>query len=383
MKIVVLDITGRNAVQYNPSLCKALAANLSNGEVVLIAPDIYKVPEGFKFKKLISLVPKKWSASEARWKRVVRALESVINYIYLMVYITFSKPDILHIQWLPFIDFVGVEKRILSLLHNFHPKLKIILTVHNIYPHKLSTEAKEQYRKRFQELDKVLDGYIVHLHSAKIELTKEFEVVPEKVFVAYHGIYVPDGYNPQEERNKGNYKKIILFGFQNRYKGADILMQSLALLPKHVLDRLQVKILGKTDADLFDEYKDKTKSLNVEWINKFVPDVELYQAIGESDLILLPYLKISQSGVLLLALSYKKPVLTSNLPSFTETLEGYPEDYFFKSNSPEDLARMLEKYVSGQIDESLIKEKIERLNIKYSWNESAKSTLYAYSTLLS
>ncbi len=382
MKIVVVDITSRNAEQYNPSLCKALADNLPEGKVVLMAPDLYRKPEGFIFKRLINLIPKKWAASEAGWKRIVRALESMLNYLYLILYIAFSRPDVLHIQWLPFVEFMSMEHCILSVIHFVNPKIRIVLTAHNIYPHNISVEGKEAYRTRFKNLDSVIDGYMVHLHSAKTELANEFGIDTDRIFVAYHGIYLPEGYSPRQQNDVKPYKKIILFGIQNRYKGADVLIDALALLPKDYQKMLKVTIMGKTDVNLYEEYIERARQLSVEWINKFVPDDELYQAIGESDLILLPYRKISQSGVLLLALSYRKPILTSDLPSFRETLEGYPKECFFNPNSPEALADMLKQYLDGEIDSEVLKDCIDILNSKYSWNESGKSTIKAYLSII-
>lgn len=382
MKVVVVDITSRNAEQYNPSLCKALAYNLPEGEVVLMAPDLYRKPEGFIFKRLINLLPKKWSASEAGWKRIIRAMESLLNYLYLIIYIAFSRPDILHIQWLPFIEFMSMEHGILSVIHFVNPKIKIVLTAHNIYPHNLSQKNKEEYQRRFKQLNNVINGYMVHLYSAKTELASEFDIHPEKIFVAYHGIYLPEGYSAKQNIENGSYKRIIMFGTQNRYKGADVLIEAMSLLPKGYQDKLKVTIMGKTEVGLYGDYIERARLLGVEWINKFVPDEELYQAIGESDLILLPYRKISQSGVLLLALSYRKPILTSDLPSFRETLEGYPKGYFFKPDNSQALADMLIQYLDGKIDVKLLKNCINYLNSKYSWNESAKSTLVAYSNIL-
>lgn len=382
MKIVVVDITSRNAEQYNPSLCKALADNLPDGKVVLMAPDLYRKPEGFIFKRLINLLPKKWAASEAGWKRIVRALESMLNYLYIIIYVALSRPDILHIQWLPFIEFMSMEKGILSAIHLVCPKVKIVMTAHNIFPHNTSTDGKEAYRTRFIKLDSVIDGYLVHLHSAKTELANEFGIDTNRIFVTYHGIYLPEGYSPRQQTDVKPYKKIILFGIQNRYKGADVLIEALSLLPKEYQNKLQVTIMGKTDANLYEENIEKAIQMNVEWINRFVPDNELYQAIGESDLILLPYRKISQSGVLLLALSYRKPILTSDLPSFRETLEGYPKECFFNPNSPEALADMLKQYLDGEIDSDVLKDCIDILNSKYSWNESGKSTIKAYLSII-
>ena len=382
MKIVILDITSRNAVQYNPALCKALSAIIEKGEVTLVAPKLHGVAIGYNYKRLLTIVPDKWAGGEGRIKRVVRAIEVVLNYIFVFFYLIFKRPDVLHIQWLPFVEFMGGEKYYLMMLKKFIPKLDIFYTAHNIYPHKLKSDRKSAYAHRFVSLDKYIDGYIVHLISAKKELSDEFGIPLSKIFVAYHGIYVAENYTPKESSNSEGVKRIIMYGFQNKYKGADILIDAIGMLPEEYKKKVSVKIVGlATDKDLYLICHKKAKALNIEWINDFVSDEMLYEAIGNSDLILLPYRKISQSGVLLLALSFRKPILTSNLPSFIETLEGYSSDYFFKSDDPLSLSKMLERFVDGKIDVEMQMSIIEKLNKKYSWVETAKSTFYAYNNV--
>lgn len=382
MKIAILDITSRNAAQYNPALCKALSDINKEGEVTLVAPKLHGVANGFKFMKLLTIVPNKWAGGEDRIKRVVRAIEVVLNYFFIFFYLVFKRPDVLHIQWLPFVEFMGGEKYYLMLLKKFVPKLKIFYTAHNIYPHRLSGDRKNAYIHRFVSLDRYIDGYLVHLFSAKEELSGEFNIPQSKIFVAFHGIYIAENYTPSEHSVSDGVKRVIMYGFQNKYKGADILIDAIGLLSEEYKKKISVKIVGlATDKDLYSTCQEKAKALNVEWINDFVSDETLYDAIGRSDLILLPYRKISQSGVLLLALSFRKPILTSDLPSFKETLEGYPDEYFFKSEDPKSLSKLLENFVDGKIDVELQMGIIEKLNIKYSWAETAKSTLNAYNNV--
>lgn len=65
---------------------------------------------------------------------------------------------------------------------------------------------------------------------------------------------------------------------------------------------------------------------NFQWMPYFVAEQKLDYEINESDVIILPYRSISQSGVLLLSLYFKKPIITSDLPSFKETLKGYRDE---------------------------------------------------------
>lgn len=377
MKVVILDITGRNPVQYNPSLCSSLA-NIKGVNVTLLAPKLKAIPNGYKFNKLLKLVPDSIISSESFGKRFLRFIEVVLNYLYIIIYLFFKKPNILHIQWLPLLEFIEGESFILAAIKCLFPKMKILLTVHNVYPHNMSDKCMIKYHERFLPIDKNIDGYLVHLYSSKKDLISSFGIERNKIYVTYHGIYVAENYIPKVDVNCNGIKKIIMFGYQNYYKGTDVLIEALKLLPISYIKKLQVKIVGKSDPSLYEKYECEREKLNVVWINRFVSDDELYEYIGNSDLILLPYRKISQSGVLLLALSYKKPILTSNLPSFKETLEGYPEEYFFEIDNPNSLEKMLEKYLDGNIDEKKLKNIIEKLNSKYSWSESAKSTYNAY-----
>ena len=73
-----------------------------------------------------------------------------------------------------------------------------------------------------------------------------------------------------------------MYGTQNRYKGVDILIEALRLLPKEMLSKSRTLIVGKTDRDIYEDYIDISDSLNIHWINKFVSDEELYKSIGNN-----------------------------------------------------------------------------------------------------
>lgn len=381
MKIAIVDITGRNASQYNPSLCKALA-QIEGVNVTLISPTLSECNIGYSYKKLLKIIPDSLTASEGKIKRILRLLEVLLNYSYLILIVLLKRPDIIHIQWLPLLEFASGESLVLKMIKIVSSNTRIVLTVHNIYPHNMTEARERKYHNRFLKLDSLIDAYIVHLYSSKHELATEFSISENKIHVAYHGIYVADKYRHQEYESRSEVKRIIMFGYQNYYKGTDLLIEALKILPETYLSKIKVKIVGKTEANLFERYQSECNKLNIEWNNNFVPEEELYEAIDNSDLILLPYRSISQSGVLLLALSYRKPIITSDLPSFKETLDGYPNDHFFKADDKNALAGILRRYLDGQIDENKMKYIIEKLNIKYSWTETGKSTKGVYDSCL-
>lgn len=378
MKVCVLDITSRNPNQYDSALCNALVGELSIGsKVTLISTLNHGDSTKYGYFGLLNLIPAKYRAIDSKWKRALRAVEVCLNYLIVVFYVGIRRPDILHIQWLPLVDICCAERYILGLIKRLSPKTRIFLTVHNIFPHNIKEAAKLKYRKRFLQVSRHINGFFVHLNSTKLEFSDYYGIPLEKIHLAYHGIYIPDGYVPHPPVRNDKIR-LIMYGAQSKYKGTDILINALKLLPQEKQNMFKTTIVGKTDESLLKECSPYCKQLNIKWDNRFVSDEELYNYIGASDIIALPYRAISQSGVLLLALSFKKPILASDLPSFKETLEGFSSDMFFKPEDSQSLAEVLLRYANGEIDISKQLAAIDKLNKKYSWQETAKSTIQGY-----
>lgn len=375
MKVIVLDITSRNPDQYSPALCNALGNE--GAKVTLIAPVMRGERTSFAFFSLVRLIPAKWESNRSAIKRILRLIEVFLNYIVVFFYVWFKHSDVLHIQWLPLVDYCSFETVYLKALKKTCPNMKVFLTAHNVYPHDMGDDAKKKYKKNFLKVDKVLDGYLVHLESSRRMMHEAYGIDESRMHIAYHGIFTANGFD-KHPYQESKYTNIILYGIQNRYKGADLFLEALAVLPQNIRQKVRAVIVGRTDAELYSNYKEKADQFGVKWVNRFVSDPELFDAIGNADLILMPYRNISQSGALLLALSFMKPILTSDLPSFKETLDGYPDNYFFKKEDIHSLADMIKRFVEGDIDKKNICGIIRGLNDKYSWRETAKATLRAY-----
>ena len=99
----------------------------------------------------------------------------------------------------------------------------------------------------------------------------------------------------------------------------------------------------------------------------------------DSDVLVFPYRNISQSGALLLALAFGKLMIVSKLPSFIETLEGFPEDSFVDVNSVESLQKAIISHIDKE--DTAYKQIISFLQQKYSWENSAKKAIELYNSL--
>lgn len=370
MNYLMVDISGK-VPKYDIALCEALAEQFSaDDSLELLAANIDPKKIQCKSKKLLSLVPKSLQNSEHKLKRIVKALEGVFNYLYIVIRLLFGKVDVLHFQWLPFLEISSVERIFLRLVKIVSPKTKLFLTVHNIYPHNFSDVRKSSYRTRFAKVERFFDRFIVHLEVSKKEFCSEFCIAHDRVNVIHHGVFEPKGLKVMPHV-RGEKLNLIMYGNQSYYKGTDILVDAIALLPKDVQEKVHTLIVGKIEPDYYAELKEKSKDLDIEWSPEFVPDDVLYSKIMESDVIVLPYREISQSGVLLLALSFERIVITSNLPSFVETLNGLSDDCFFENGNSCNLALILKKTLECPEIYAKNQKKIREMVNGYSWENAA------------
>lgn len=380
---LIVDISGK-VLNYDYALCNAMADDNNIAQIVLAAHVHEKDKYNGKHLKLVSLIPSSKQKSAAKFKRIAKALESFINYTILLVYILIKRPVIIHFQWFPFLEFSPVEISYVRLLKWIRPKSKLVYTIHNVFPHStIQTAKREKYKKRFLSIDKSIDHYIVHTETTARELEQQFSIEKGRLTVVAHGIFKPNYQLRQNSvLNHEAKKTIIFYGFNRRNKGADILVEATNMLPLELKKKVRVLIVGRTSDEYLQELQEKAGDADVSIRPTFVPDNELYEMIENADYIALPYREISQSGVLLLALYFRKPLLVSDLPSFRETLKGFSADMFFETENPKSMCELIERMLSGKID--IIKELslIESLNKEYSWEKSATITLETYSRIL-
>lgn len=376
MKVLIIDLSGK-VTSYDEALYEAVKTQ-SCTEVSLVAPDLVKGDAGVIH--LLSLIPSKIKYTENPIKRVVKAIEGLLNYVYLLFLCIKRKPDVLHFQWFPFMEVCSVDIIFVKILRALRHDLKLVLTVHNVFPHNLSMQRKRRYKERFMKMSNVVDHYIAHTESSKDEIAREFGLSSDRIDVVPHGIFTPD-FQPKDNVNISDEYKIIMYGNNLPYKGADILLDAVQLLPEELKKKIKVTIVGATSNDFLELLKEKSDGLHVSFNPTFVPDDELYTLIDEADYIALPYKRITQSGVLLLALYFRKPLLISDLPSFVDTLHGFTSDMFFKSEDAASLKDLIQRHIEGKVDTTIQKKAIEELNELYSWHNSAIKTIEVYNTL--
>lgn len=375
----MLDVSG-TVPFYDVKLCNAVAV-LPNVDLTLAMPlqtrkDYLWQSSPVSFKTTF-LIPKLQFLLKLPSVLLVpyKCMRVLLNYILVFLHLIFHRYDVVHIQWLPFVKHISIEYIFLRLYKAAAPKAKFVFTMHNMFPH--DCKNKSAYQRRFNHHIKYFDAFIVHTQQSQSDFHQIYGVPLDRIFVVWIGMFEADlsVCTPLPDTDKF---RIVHFGNLTPYKGTDVLLNALQQLPNNYKNQLEIILLGVIQGGYKQELISISEGLNIKWFPYSVSDSMLWSHLHVADLIVFPYRAISQSGALLLGLFFEKRLLTSDLPAFKETLEGFHDHWFFKSEDVQDLADKIVKHIDGVIPQNGMFGIIKTLKQKYSWEQSAKDTIAVY-----
>lgn len=267
--------------------------------------------------------------------------------------------------------------------------MKVVYTIHDV----VSFENKKSSDRWSKWIYKRADKILTHNSFSKEIFMNQYSVIKSEIDIIPHGNYVPfldikkDKIHSRNRLSIPVDKTILLFfGIIKKVKGLEVLLHSLKDVVSKNKDVLLV-IAGRVwenDFSMYQKIIDDNNLSNYCLIhNKFIPHEDVDHYYSSADLVVLPYKRIYQSGVLMMSLSYEKAVLVSDLSPLTEVVEDEKTGFVFKSENPNSLSDKLNQILSDK--ENLEKVKLkgaELVNTKYDWLEIGKQTKISYQSIL-
>jgi glycosyltransferase involved in cell wall biosynthesis len=166
---------------------------------------------------------------------------------------------------------------------------------------------------------------------------------------------------------------VLFFGFIREYKGLRYLIESLpfvrAKLDVHLL--IAGEVWG--DAKLYRELISRLgMASSVTLVGKYIPNEEVARYFAASDLVVIPYVSATQSGIVQLAYGFGKPVVVSRVGGLPEVVEegvtGYlvpPKDSASISNA------VLDFYQHSR--EAGMSEAVRQKRSAFSWERLCRT----------
>lgn len=144
----------------------------------------------------------------------------------------------------------------------------------------------------------------------------------------------------------------------------DILLKAFSRLPEKLTKSTMLQIVGYPKIPI-EPYKILARELGTEnrtfWDPRLIEEKEVATYFASAYAIILPYRQIDQSGVLMVALAFGKPILASRVGGLEETIINGIHGFLFEPNDVDSPARYMAIILEDENKWSLMAREVERL----------------------
>lgn len=238
----------------------------------------------------------------------LKSLLFPIQIIKVIKSILKDKPDVLYStmndMWIPFI-------------FPFIKKTLRIKTIHDVGIHEGDESIVNKWWNKTNF--KNANIYIILSRKFKSELMRrgipenKIVVIPHAGFDYYDNFSLIKGLNVKSD--------LLFFGRIDKYKGIDVLLDAMPF----VIQKFPNVVLNIVGNGNIDEYIAKITKManNIKVFNRWIKDEEVAFFFNQTEVVVLPYIHATQSGVIPLAYAFSKPVIATTVGCLDEqVLEG-------------------------------------------------------------
>ncbi len=147
-----------------------------------------------------------------------------------------------------------------------------------------------------------------------------------------------------------NDKVLLFFGYVRKYKGLDLLIAALPMALKQ-FPELKLFIVGEFYDDV-SSYSEQIKKLELQntvtLINRFIPNEEVGRYYTAADVVVLPYRSATQSAVLNVSYSFRKPVIAANVGGLGEFIRDNYTGIIVEPGSPEAISKGIVRFFQSE-----------------------------------
>jgi glycosyltransferase involved in cell wall biosynthesis len=290
-----------------------------------------------------------WIERQTRLHPRLRTLAKGVSHAWglgkLVQRVIQKKPDVVHFQW---IVVPPLDSLAMLLLAAFCP---LVLTVHDTVPYNGDRMTWLQ-RWGFELPLRLCDRIIVHTQAGREALLAR-GLTAEKVSVIPHGA-LPLRERPSAAaltRAADGLSRFVAFGEMKQYKGLDVLIEALALMPAQTRNKARVIIAGRPRMDLT-PLLSRIERLGltelVELRARRLSEPEMADLFHLADCFVFPYRQIDASGVYFLVKSLGKWLIASRVGVFAEDMRDGEQGELVAVADAQALADAMTAAVEGQ-----------------------------------
>ena len=294
------------------------------------------------------------SMSPLSWLKVAQKIRSVNPQLVIFPWWT-------HFWTLPFYCIIFLVQKWTS--------AKILFVCHNVKEHE-SNFIKQACAKLILNMG---DFHLVH---SKEERSNLKNLVPEThVIEGFHPTYenlLGRRYSKEEARKKLKVdgKLILFFGFLRPYKGLDYLLDAMPSILEKLGPDFFLMVVGECWKDE-QKYRKKAKELGIVKhllrVNKYIPNEQINLYFSATDLVIIPYVSATGSGILQIAFGCGKPVVATRVGGLSDDVVDGETGYLVPPADSEGLAKAIIKFFVEKKGQQFIAN-IKKTKDRFSWD---------------
>lgn len=140
--------------------------------------------------------------------------------------------------------------------------------------------------------------------------------------------------------------RVLFFGRINPYKGVDNLLEIVRLCKE-----IQFDVIGRVDPRMQGIVEQLANESNVKLNNGYVTDEEMKNAFINCDWVIVPYNSASQSGIIIDAYKYSRPVIAFEVGAIPEQIDDGKSGYLVEEGNNYKFTVKLKEVMTMDKDE--------------------------------
>lgn len=314
--------------------------------------------------------------------RLLGKAEAVVDAVRVATTVRRLRPDVVHFHstnssaliYLTLLERLGVP---------------VVTTAHVVTAHE-RTRIQDAISRRIHARGALV---IAHSEFDRGRLVKEFSADPARVAVVPHGEYgfFESDAAPADpvvaRRDLGlaaDDEVALFFGYIREYKGLDVLLEAW---PSVVALRPRARLViagdpGRLGPSRCAELEGWARRLGAVTRFGYVPFENVASYFAAADLLVMPYRRVSQSGVLFLALATGLPVVATSVGGLPEILRDGENALLVPPESPEALANAVARALGAPALRDQLAREGRELAGRHSWPSIAERTEALYGAVV-
>jgi glycosyltransferase involved in cell wall biosynthesis len=284
-----------------------------------------------------------------------------------------ASPDLVVIQWWhPFFGLAfGTIANLLAYLSN----IKVCFLCHNVLPHESTVFDRLLLSYVFWKAN----YFIVHSEEDQKNLIKlkPEATIKRNIHPSYSIFGDFETYSKCEARQKLGLtidKKIILFfGLIRKYKGLQYLIRAM---PDVIAAFDCTLLIAGEFYDAKTDYMELIDACGVGdhtiIVDQYISNEDVSAYFCSADVVILPYVDATQSGIVQIAFGLHKPVITTRVGGLPEAVDHGHTGLLVDKESPKALAEAIIHYYTENCEATFSQEIVKRA-MQFGWDHEIRN----------